>query len=226
MSDVSQATPGSAEAIERTPMGEIKNQPSTSTETPTPTPEPKPTEPAEPASLLNEKDEEPKGAPEKYDLKLPEGSAIDEKVMNEATGIFKELGLNNKGAQRLVDFYNTRMQEIADAPMKTWIDTQKAWQDEIKTDPEIGRKLPEVRNTVAKAIDSLGDPKLAAEFRKAMDFTGVGNNPAFVKAFYKLAQNVVEGKAVSGAGPSKFGQQAPGATERPSAAKALYPNNP
>jgi hypothetical protein len=57
-----------------------------------------------------------------------------------------------------------------------------------------------------------------------MDYTGAGNNPAFIKAFWKMAQALTEGGHVAGTGPAPIGQKPPGAAERPTAAKALYPN--
>jgi hypothetical protein len=227
MSDTSLATPGSAEAIERTPTGEIVDQTSKRAEAESPEATSTKETTTEAPSVLNEGDKDAdKGPPAKYEFKLPEGAQLDEKAVEEASAIFKDLGLNNKGAQRLVDFYTAKMAEIAEAPQKAWTDTQKEWQAQIKNDKELGGKLPEVRSTVARAIDSLGDPALAKEFRLAMDVTGAGNHPAFIKTFYKLAQTMTEGKHVSGTAPSKFGQAAPGSTERPSTARALYPNNP
>lgn len=224
MSDTSSPTPGSVEAIERTPTGEIVDQTTKRLEAETPA---EPKAPEEPASLLNEKDkDEAKGPPSEYKFSFPEGATVDPKAVEEATAIFKDLGLNNKGAQRLMDLYSTKMKDLAEAPMKQWTEQQKEWQSQIKNDKDIGGKLSEVRSTVAKAIDTIADPKLALEFRQAMDATGAGNHPAFIKTFYKLAQSIVEGGHVSGSQPSKFGQQAPGASDRPSAAKALYPNNP
>lgn len=210
----------------RTPTGEIKDQSPPPTETPKPeTTEAKPAE--EEKSVLNK--EEPKeakaaeGPPEKYEFKLPEGFELDETVATEVSALFKDLGLSQAHAQRLVDFYSKQSQQAAEAPFKLWADTQKKWVDEIKADPQIGGKLSEVRSTVARAIDGLGDTKLAADFREAMDITGAGNNPAFIRAFFKLAQQVTEGGHVAGNGPSPKGQVGP--ADRPaSPGRALYPN--
>lgn len=224
MSDVSQASP---DGIPRTETGEIKPPPST---TQTQQPEPKTEEPkaeAEPkakASVLNEKALQ--GAPEKYeDFKVPEDFELVPEVMAKATPIFKELGLSQAGAQKLVDLYAEQGREAAEAPYKVWADTQEKWVNEIKADPELGSKLPEVRATVSKALDALGDVKMANEFKAAMDYTGAGNHPAFIRAFYRLAQMVTEGGHVAGKGPSPAGQRGPGAAPE-SAAKAMYPNLP
>lgn len=232
-------TPLANDPTARTPTGEIKDAapPATTTPTPatttTPTPEPataepsktetKQTEPTAKPSLVNEKDDSaPAGAPEKYEpFKAPEGYEINDEVNT----LFKELNLPQDAGQKLVDFYVKQAQEALEAPYKTWEETQSRWIEEVKADREIGTKLPQVKATIAKAIDGLGDAKLAADFRQAMDYTGAGNNPAFIKAFFKLASLVTEGSHVAGNGPSELGQRAPDAAP-PSAARALYPNLP
>jgi hypothetical protein len=181
--------------------------------------------PADGTSLLNKDSKAaPDGAPEAYaDFRVPEGFALDEEVSKEAGALFKGLNLSQDQAQSLVDFYTKQTREAFEAPFNAWKDTQDKWISEVKADPEIGGRLDQVKATVSRAIDGLGDPKLAADFRQAMDYTGAGNNPAFIRAFYKLAQKVTEGGAVQGRNPSAFGQKEPGAAP-PSTAKALYPN--
>lgn len=146
--------------------------------------------------------------------------------MSEATAIFKELNLPQESAQRLVDFYGKNIKEAIQAPFDLWKQTQEVWIEELKSDPQIGGKLDEVKTTVAKAIDDLGDPKLAKEFRDAMTFTGAGNNPAFVRAFYKFAQKLTEGSHVSGNKPSVHGQNPQGQGVPKTIAEAMYPGGP
>ena len=201
----------------RTETGEIKDQ--------TPTPE---TTTEEKPSLLNEATpkeapKEPIKAPEKYDFKFPEGLEMDEATTKEVDELFRGLDLGNEAGQKLIDFYQKKVTEMAEQPYKLWADTQAKWIDEIKSDAALGGRLPEVKATVAKAIDGLGDPKLAADFRAAMDYTGAGNNPAFIRTFFKLAQMVTERGHVPGNGPTPVGQT-PAAPRPVSAGKALYPN--
>jgi hypothetical protein len=191
------------------------------------TPEPKPGEKPE--------DKPPtQGAPETYaQFKLPDGLTLDSKQTEAATAIFKELNLTQDAAQRLVDFHAQQLIDAAKAPENTYTQTREKWVSEVKADAEIrgavsGDKtgLDAVKLDIGRALNSLGDPKLVANFREAMDVTGAGDNPAFIKAFWKLSQHVTEGKHVTGSNPSPHGQRAPGATDRPEAAKALYPNLP
>lgn len=201
------------------PTDVTPTEPATS-QTPEPTSEP---------TLLNQdsKPSEPAAAPESYsDFTFPEGFEADKDALAEATGVFKKLGIPQEGAQQLVDLYAKQIQEAIEAPTKLWLDTQEKWKSEVKADPEIGGKLDQVKNTVARAIDGLGDPKLAKDFRAAMDYTGAGNNPAFIRALYKLAQKVTEGGIVTGGGPSVAGQRSNGAA-RPDIGTAIYgPSGP
>ncbi len=224
------------EAASRTPEGALLNQVSTTPQatttdgvqatppaTPTPdpaaTPEPKP---AEGKSLLNDGKPAPSQAPDKYEtFKVPDGFELDPKVSEEAGALFKAANLPQESAQKFVDFYVSKLNAVAQAPFEAWKTMQEGWATQVKADPDIGGKLDQVRETVSRALDSLGDAKLAADFREAMDITGVGNHPAFVKAFYRFAQKVTEGTRVPGGGPVQVTQPGQG---RPSVASALFPN--
>jgi len=188
----------------------------------TPTTETK-AEPTEKKSVLNEPEA---GSPKEYEaFKVPEGYELDAEVSKEASGLFKGMNLSQADAQKLVDFYVSKTTESADAPYKLWEQTQERWVNEVRADPELGSKLAAVKTAVSKMIDGVGDAKLASDFRSAMDYTGAGNNPAFIKVMYALAQRLTEGGHVSGTAPSEIGQARPGS--RPAtAAKALYPNLP
>ena len=163
------------------------------------------------------------GAPEKYEaFTAPEGFSIDEDTTREVGDMFKGMNLTQADAQKLVDYYSSKSLEAMNAPYEAWRKTQEEWVKQVRADPQIGSRINEVTQTIAKAIDGLGDAKLAADFRAAMDYTGAGNHPAFIKALYKMAQKVTEGGFVQGRGPSPAGQQ-PDRTAR-TGARAMYPN--
>ena len=149
------------------------------------------------------------------------------------TPIFKELGLTQDAAQKLFDFHAKSMLDAAKAPAATYEATRADWQAKVKADPEIrdavsGDKtgLDAVKVDVSRALNSLNDPALARDFREAMDLTGAGDHPAFIKTFWKLAQFITEGTAVKGGSPSPHGQRDPSRPARPSPAQAMYPNLP
>lgn len=207
----------------RTETGTIKDQATTTvagatTETPTTA-----AASAETA-LLNKEEPKPEAVPDKYEpFKLPEGVSLDEKTMGEAQTMFKELGLTQGHAQQLVDFYTKQIAATAQAPVEAYRQMRDGWREAVAKDPEIGSKLPQVRESIARALDTIPDKALVNEFREAMNLTGAGDNPAFIKVFYNLALKIGEGQPVAGKGPSAHGQAAPGAGPK-SVAQALYPN--
>jgi hypothetical protein len=200
---------------------------------PTTTADPKPGE-----TLLTEpKPEDIKapvaGAPEAYaDFKAPEGYIIDKVLLEAALPAFKELNLTQDQAQRLVDIQVARELALAKAPQETYENLRKDWRAKVTADTDIrayttdGKTgIDAVKIDISRALGTL-DPTLAGEFRAAMDLTGAGDHPAFVKAFWKLSQGLLEGKPVTGRGPSPAGQVDPSKPVRPSPAAAMYPNLP
>jgi len=205
---------------------ESKPEQSESSQTTTkPAETPKPaTEAKGKPSVLNEKQNIATGAPEKYEpFKPPEGFEYDAGKMEAVNAKFKDMNLSQAQGQELMDLYGKELVEAENGPYKLWEETQQKWRDEIKADPELVR-LDQVKTTVARAIDGLGDPKLAREFREAMDFTGAGNNPAFIRAFYRMAQRLSEGGPHPTGGPSPAAR--PGAGGPVSIARAMYPKLP
>lgn len=228
-------TPLPNDAAARSPTGEIL-EPSQIKPT---TPEAKPQTPDGKApdgtsTPPAEGDKKPAtAAPNAYEFKAPEGYTLDAKLVEEVTPVFKELGLNNEQAQRLVEFHSKAMIEAAKAPESTYAAMRNDWQAKAKADPDMAKAvngdktgLDAVKLDMGRALNAIGDPTLAAEFKQAMDLTGAGDHPAFIKTFWKMAQFITEGKHVAGAQPSIHGQVAPGTDARPSAAKSLYPNLP
>ena len=166
----------------------------------------------------------PTAVPDAYTFKAPDGTELDKPTADAATPIFKELGLSQAAADKLVGFYNERMKAVADAGSQAVLAMREKWVSEVKSDPDLGGKLDTIKADIGRALDALGDAKLVNEFKSAMDLTGAGDNPAFIKAFWKLSQKLIEGKPVGGGGPSPHGQQSSGMAKKPSLASAMYPN--
>jgi hypothetical protein len=191
-----------------TPQAETKTTPSTTTET---------------KSLINEP-VAPPGAPDTYsNWNVPEGWQIQDEANTQINTMFKDIGLSQEAGQRLVDFYVQKTEEAAQAPYKMYEQMRKDWRDEVAKDPDIGGRLDQVRQTIGRAINSLGDARLAQSFREAMDLTGAGDNPAFIRAFYRFAQRLTEQTHVVGNGPALTGQTKPGSGPR-TMAQAMYPD--
>lgn len=175
------------------------------------------------------KPEESTKAPEKYaDYTLPEGFTFDPESKGKADAIFKDLGLSQESAQKLVDFYIAQTTEAFNQPFEAYKEMTDGWRTESESHPDLRGKLgpgQEVNVRISKALDSLGDSQLVNDFKSLMNITGAGNNQAFIRVIDRFAQRLTEGTNVAGNGPSKAGQseskQAP-----PSTAAALWPNLP
>jgi len=149
---------------------------------------------------------------------------LDEKFSGEATAVFKELGLTQDQASKLVKLYMDRAVHDYEAPYRRFEEMQTEWRGKVVSDPALGDGAdlkPEVKATLGRAIDSMG-PQLATEFRQVMADLGAAVHPVVIRGLLAMAQQATEGRPVRGGGPSPVGQSAPGS--RPSAAKSLYPN--
>jgi len=180
-------------------------------------------EPKEEPKPEDKKPDAEGGAPEKYaDFKVPDGFKFDEKALTEATTAFKELGLSQEKAQKLIDTYAKNTQQAIEAPYKQWADLQKEWLGDIHD--RFGSKAETVRTDISKAIDSALPPSLARAFRGALDLTGAGTNPDVVEALSIMFKPFVEGPSIRPGGISPEANKAPNAPAAPSIAEALYPH--
>lgn len=224
-----------SDMIENQPQ---QTNPTNPTETPTTPTQPMPNDPAartetgelKDASQPNVNDPakpEPKAdaVPESYTFATGEDQQLDAAAIAEVTPIFKELGINQAGADKLSAFYNKQINSLTQRGLDAVNTMREGWRNEISTDPEIGGKLDSVKAEIGKLYSHIPQD-LGQKFREAMDITGAGDNPAFVKTLYKLAQLVNEGRPVSGGAPSPHGQTKSGESGRPSMAQSLYPNLP
>lgn len=167
---------------------------------------------------------EVEAAPEKYeDFKLPEGVELKPEALAEAQTLFKDLGLSQAKAQQLVDFHTKAVQEMAAANQQAYTQLREGWRKEVTSDPEIGAALKDVKAVIGRAKVAIGDQKLVDNFNAIMDQTGVGDNLAFIKVFYKMAKAMTEGSHVAGAGPTRESQTG---SKPATGAQALYPNLP
>lgn len=231
------------DAAARSPTGEIldASTPTTPPKTETPPSESKTspdssqtTSSSEPPKPDDKKPDASKtGAPEAYtEFTLPEGLKLAPETLEAATPIFKELGLSQEQAQRLVSFHADQLKAASAAAQEaSYTEMRADWRTKTLADTDIksysldGKTgMDAVKVDIGRALGTL-DPTLRADFQAAMDLTGAGDHPAFVKAMWRLSQAISEGRPVSGKGPSPHGQTPPG-SKPPTAAQALYPNLP
>lgn len=150
-------------------------------------------------------------APEKYDFAMPDGFELNQEVAGEFEAYARELNLPQDKAQAVVNM-GVKLMQAQQANQAALVQqTQEQWRNEVVNDKEIGgQALAENLSYAAKVLDTF-----APDLRGVLDETGLGNHPAFVKAFVKIGKAISEDRLVGGA------QQTPGAISDPAA--KLFP---
>jgi hypothetical protein len=154
-------------------------------------------QPASGASSADaEGDAAPAATPAAYEaFRLPDGVALDETSLADATQLFHEARLDQATAQKFIDLAVSREQAAARRGVQAFVDLQNKWTGEVKADPEIGGdKLTASLAAAGRAIDRLN----VAGLREALHLTGAGNNPAIVRAFVRLGQMLSEDRFAPG----------------------------
>lgn len=193
------------EPVETPPSSTPAPEP-TPSPTPSPTPTPELNEDGTPKPLI---EGEPKPAvvePEPFvpltatDITFPEGLEVNETLRDEALAIVNNRELSPKEQlQGLIDLQGKLAKEASEGISKTWEDTQKTWQDEVKADPTIGGdKLPTTLAAVNKLVGEYGSPELVEAFA----LTGAGNNVHVIKFLNSVAGKLLEGGPVQAGGPT------------------------
>ena len=128
--------------------------------------------------------------PDSYEFKLPEGQEIDKNLVDQVTPIFKDIGLSQEQAQKLVDFYAPYVQQQAEAVGQQQLESYKETVEDWKADTkkQLGADYDKDIAIAARAMDKFG----SKELRQVMDDTGLGNNPEVVRFIVKVGKAISE----------------------------------
>lgn len=146
--------------------------------------------------------------PDTYaDFALPEGMSLDEGLLTEAAPLFKELGLTQEQAQKLVDFQAKQVQAGSQKQVDAFNQQLNEWNTATL------KEFSEEQIATARgAVDAYGTPEL----KQLLNDYGVGSHPEVVRFMEKVGATLKE--------------DVPGGSTNP-AAKAkdvvnqLYPND-
>jgi hypothetical protein len=136
----------------------------------------------------------PEGAPEAYDIKLTteggEEVPLNPVLLEEATGLFREMNLSNEQANKLAPLAMKLMESqqaaIEEQQVAALSEAKNQWLEQTKAHPDIGGgKLEESLHLAAKAMDALGF-KEGHPFRGLLDASGLGNHPDMILTFTRL----------------------------------------
>jgi hypothetical protein len=135
-------------------------------------------------------------APEKYELKLPEGSNLEQAHLDEIATIAKQRGLSNEDAQAMVDRESNLLDKYAEGQQKNFVETTSKWGEESKSDPEIygGSDENFAKNSelAKRVLDRYGSPEL----KQGLNATGFGNHPELVKFVLRIGKSMSEDQLI------------------------------
>lgn len=155
-------------------------------------------------------------APETYEaFTLPEGVQLDEAAVAKVTPVFKDIGLTQEQAQKLVTQYAELQQAAAEQQVAGFNQIKKDWAAEIKSDAEFGGdKLKETLGAAKAVLGTFGDKALMSDLKE----WGWANHPGLIRLLARVKAHLSEDSLV---------QADTAAQSRPrSAAELIYPNMP
>lgn len=163
----------------------------------TPAADPKATaDPAAAAAPPKDPKETPgqaKVVPEKYDLKLPEGSLLDPKSLEKIASRSKEQGLSNEEAQKDLERESAAYADFDTRQKEQVKQVQSAWVDTARADPEIGGEAFTQNVELSKRVVSRF---FTDGFRSALESTGLGNNPELLRGLTRIGKAMSEDQLV------------------------------
>jgi len=169
--------------------------------------------PPEKISDTKEPPEKTRVVPEKYDLKLPEGSLLKPESIESVSKFSKEKGLTQEEAQSVLERENTVITAYVEGLEKLMKEESDKWVQEIQNDKELGGDNLTKTSEISKRVLEKYGPELIKELERPPH---LGNHPAFVRFMNRLGKAMESGEFVKG-------ESKPG--EVKSAAEVLYPNS-
>lgn len=163
-----------------------------------------------PAATDAQVDAKPQGAPEKYDLKAPEGAAMDDAGIAAFAEFAKGQNLTQEAAQSMLTTLAPAMAKRAQDQVAA---IHAQWLADTKADKEIGGdKLDENLAVAKKARDAFA----TEGFRDFLEQTKLGDHPEMVRFLNRVGKAMSEDSLVTSGGGKK--------TPEMSAAQRMYPN--
>lgn len=154
---------------------------------------------ADPAKAADKPDAAPAPVvPEAYAFKdLPEGYAMSEQQVAEVSPLFKDLGLTQEQADKLVAFDAKRALAAEQAGLEQRQGLVTGWEKSLREDAAFGGANFDANVGVAqKALSQFGTPELSTMLKES----GLGSHPEVVRLFHRIGQQLAEGQLHSGSG--------------------------
>ncbi len=139
-----------------------------------------------------------KVVPEKYDLKIPDGSPLGQAQLDKISQLAKEKGLSNEEAQALVDDKHAVVEDYKRQQDESVQSVKDGWITSVKNDKEIGGENFNRSVELSKrVVEKFGSEKLVQE----LESTGLGNHPELVRAFSRIGKAMDADKWIPAGNP-------------------------
>lgn len=124
-------------------------------------------------------------------FKVPEGMEIDSAALESFLPLAQAQKLSQEDAQKYVDLFAKGAERAAELQAQTWVDLKNTWETETRADKEIGgERLDESLQYAKLSVVKLGTVALS----QALEITGFGNHPEFVRFFAKVGKLISDDK--------------------------------
>lgn len=150
------------------------------------------------------------GAPEAYELKIPEGIEVSDGLRGAFEGEARELNLTNAKAQKFLDRMLTAIQEQEGERLEGF---RSSWAAEAKSDKEFGgAKFAANLDVANQALRDFGDDEL----RDVLAVTGLANHRAVIRLLWNVGRRTSEEAIHTGQprSPKPVDRKDPAAIER------------
>jgi len=130
-----------------------------------------------------------------YTLTMPEGVPLDEELFKALSPSFKEIGLTQGQAQKLVDGYIKAETARMGSQSEAFGEIQESWVKEAKNDKEIGGdKWDETLMHAKRAVGQFSTPALL----DYLNVSGAGNHPEMIRLMAKVGAMIGEDNPAQG----------------------------
>lgn len=131
--------------------------------------------------------------PEKYELKLPEGSKLEATHVEKIATYAKERGLSQEDAQKELDRDHLTVSDYVNKQQEYLKQTQSAWVQMAKSDKEIGGQgFDKNLESAKRVVNRFGTDA----FKRELDATGLGNHPELIRVFSRIGKMMSEDQLV------------------------------
>lgn len=145
------------------------------------------------------------GAPEKYELKLPEKTTLTQADVDAVSTFAKDKKLTNEQAQMLLEQRHEAATATTTAAQAKLTEIKTGWINELKSDTEFGGANLDANDAHAtKAIKAFGGDELLKSIKDA----GFNQHPGFFRMMARIGKAMAEDKplnqgATGGSGGAK-----------------------